>query len=140
MMVPGMRSARSGVSNACSSFSRSSGTIWGAAVSATSTAKCPPRASVTMRCRISSEPRRQIRELLLIGVFHPRRQAVAGQGILERGADLRRLIGVIDLLASDAPADPGGGHALGIPDQRHLMLEGEIARRRGPRIEMLMED
>jgi len=43
----------------------------------------------------------------------------------ERLTDLRRLIRVIDLLASDAPADPGRRYALGIPDQPTSCLKAE---------------
>jgi hypothetical protein len=44
-----------------------------------------------------------------------------------------------DLVAPDAAADPGLRHALGVADRHHLMLEGEIVRRRGAGVEMLMQ-
>jgi hypothetical protein len=52
---------------------------------------------------------------------------------------LRVLVRVVDLVAAKPLADPGLRHALGIADRDALVLEGEIARRCGAGVEMLME-
>src|SRR5215471_5173893 len=47
-------------------------------------------------------------------------------------------VGIVDLIAAKAPADPGLGHALGVADGTDLVLEGEVARGRGAGVEMLV--
>src|SRR5262245_17117918 len=54
---------------------------------------------------------RQVGELGLIGVLHLRLHAVLGELLREGATHLRPLIGVVDLVAADPPADPGGRHA-----------------------------
>ena len=61
------------------------------------------------------------------------------QRVREHAADFRRLVGIVDLVAADAPADPGDRHALRIAQRRDLVLEGEIARRRRAGVEVLVE-
>ena len=53
--------------------------------------------------------------------------------------DLGALVGVVDLVAAQALADPGLGHALRVADGDTLVLEGEIARRGRAGIEMLVQ-
>src|SRR6185503_17834662 len=52
-------------------------------------------------------------------------------------AQRRRLVRVVDLVATKPAADPGHRDALRIA--RRPMLESEVARRRRPGVEMLME-
>src|SRR5439155_5417582 len=83
--------------------------------------------------------RRQIRKLGLVGILHARKHAMLSQSLCEHGSDFWSFVGIIELVAADAPADPGRRNPLRIADERDLVLEGEIARRRSPGIEMLME-
>src|SRR5262245_41508460 len=71
---------------------------------------------------------RQVGELSRIGVVHLRRHAVPGERVSEHGADFRLLIDIVNLVATDALADPGDRHALRVPRRRNLMLEGEVTR------------
>src|SRR5215208_6329258 len=71
-----------------------------------------------------------------ISLVHLRLQPVARQRVYVHFAQGRRLVGVIDLVAAKAAADPGHRHALRIA--RRPVFESQIARRRRPGIEMLM--
>src|SRR5918998_26045 len=59
---------------------------------------------------------REVLQLLLVRLVHPRLQAVLGQGLLEGLAHVGRLVGVVDLVAADALADPGLRDALRVAD------------------------
>src|SRR4029450_12209302 len=83
--------------------------------------------------------RRQVRKLGLIRLLHARLHPMLGEFPCEQGPDLGRLVGIVDLIAADAAADPGGRHTLRVADERDLVLEGEIARPRRPGVEVLME-
>src|SRR5207249_12229464 len=72
-------------------------------------------------------------------LIHARAQAVLGQVLREHSADHRHLVGVVDLIAAEPPADPGPGHTLRVTNGNALVLEGKIARRRGSAVEVLME-
>src|SRR5439155_23058159 len=74
--------------------------------------------------------RRHIRLLGRVGLVHLRAQPALGELLREQLAGFRVLVGVIDLVATGAPADPGLRHALRVADGDALVLEGEIARRR----------
>src|ERR1700719_4560549 len=87
--------------------------------------------------RLLGPPRREAANLRRVHVVHARKQRVFGERVGEQLAHSRMLVGVIDLGAAEAPADPGDRHALRIA--RRPVLEGEIARRRRAGIEMLME-
>src|SRR5688572_3892273 len=67
--------------------------------------------------------RRQGRQLGLVCGVHLRLHAVLGQGLAERLAHERRLVGVVDLVATDALADPRLRHALGVANGHDLVLE-----------------
>ena len=56
----------------------------------------------------------QITELRAVGVVHLRREAVLRQRVGEYLAHLRPLVGIVDLVAANALADPRLGHTLGI--------------------------
>src|SRR4051812_2656625 len=81
---------------------------------------------------------REVLQLLLVRLVHLRLQAVLGQGLREGLAHVRRLVGVVDLVAADALADPGLRHALRVADRHDLVLEGEVAGRLGPGVEVLV--
>src|SRR5262245_53755357 len=81
--------------------------------------------------------RRQRRELLAVGLLHPRPDPMAGQGVSEHLPHRGILVGVIELVAAEPPADEAEQHALRVA-YRAGMLEGEIARRRRAGVEMLM--
>src|SRR5688500_12886544 len=69
----------------------------------------------------------QLRQLGLVSLLHPRPKAMPGQRLREHGADLGALVGIVDLVAAEALANPGLRHALSIPDRDDLVLESEIA-------------
>src|SRR5262249_3638785 len=91
------------------------------------------------RLRRLRRRRRQIGELLRIGLVHARGEAALAQLIGEHSPHHRHLVGIVDLIAAEAPADPRLGHALRVADGNDLVLEGEIARGRGAGVEMLVE-
>src|SRR5688500_2397296 len=74
-----------------------------------------------------------------VGLVHVGLQAMLGQRLRKPLPDLGTLVGVVDLVSAQAPADPGLGNALGIADRDALGLEREVARRRGAGIEVLVE-
>src|SRR5690348_14600647 len=78
-------------------------------------------------------------ELSLVGRVHFRAQPLLGEFALEILAGLGVLVAVVDLVAAEALADPRLRHALRVADCNALVLEGEIARRRGASIEMLVQ-
>src|SRR5581483_8782502 len=77
-------------------------------------------------------------EFCSVGCSHLGRQPVLGEFAFELLAGFGILVAVIDLVAADAPADPGFRHALRVADGDALVLEGEIARRRRPGVKMLV--
>ena len=62
-----------------------------------------------------------------------------GERLREPCPDFRPLVRIVDLVAAQAPADPRLGHALRIADRHALGLERQVARRRRPGIEVLVE-
>src|SRR6185437_3093503 len=79
----------------------------------------------------------QLRELRPVGLVHARLEAVLPERLGEHLADFRGLVGVVDLVAAQALADPGLRDPLGIPDGDTFLLEREIARRGGAGVEVL---
>src|ERR1700731_2071672 len=82
---------------------------------------------------------RQLRQLRLVCLVHPRFHAVFLQCVAEQLANHLFLVGIVDLIAADAPADPGLRHALRVADRDRFMLEGEVSSRRRARVEMLVK-
>src|ERR1700722_18853751 len=82
---------------------------------------------------------RQLRQLSLISLFHPRRHPVLGQRFAEQLAYHWFFVGIIDLVAADPPADPCLRHALRVADGNHFMLEGQIPSRRRAGVEVLVK-
>src|SRR5919204_2296797 len=82
---------------------------------------------------------RQVGQLLRVGLVHARGETLLGELLGEHFAYHRYLVGIVDLITTETPADPGLGHALGIADGDALVLEGEIARRGGAGVEVLVE-
>ena len=66
-------------------------------------------------------------------------EALFRQRLAEGLAHDRRLVGVVDLVAADPPADPGLRDALRVADRDDLVLEGEVARRGVAGVEVLVE-
>ena len=60
--------------------------------------------------------RRQVGGLLGVGLLHARSEAAPAELLGEHRADRRRLVGIVDLVAAEAAADPGLGHALRVAD------------------------
>src|SRR5205807_1230420 len=83
--------------------------------------------------------RRQVGEFLRISLIHARGETVLGKLLGEDFAHHRDLVGVVDLVAAETPADPGLGHALCVADGDALVLEGEVPRRGGAGVEVLVE-
>src|SRR5262249_7137932 len=79
--------------------------------------------------------RRQVRQLSLVGLLHAWLHAVLGKLLREHRPDLRPLVGIVDLIAADAPADPGRRHALRVADERNLIPERHEAAAAPPRFE-----
>jgi len=51
--------------------------------------------------------------------------SAARQGFREQAPNQRFFIGIVDLVAADAPADPRLGNALGIAQRDAFVLESE---------------
>src|SRR5712692_623732 len=81
-----------------------------------------PLRSVLHRIRGTLQLLRRVRPL------HARGEAVAGERVGEQRAHDGLLVGIIDLVAAGAPADPRLRDPLRVADGDALVLEGEIAR------------
>ena len=78
-----------------------------------------------MRRRPLRGLRRQVRKFGRVRLVHARHeQAVLGECLGEGLPDHRRLVGVVDLVTADAPADPRLRNTLGVAHRHHLVLEG----------------
>jgi hypothetical protein len=82
-----------------------------------------PGAPLQRRAQATVRGGGQVGHLGLVGVVHAGGDGGLGQGRGEHVADLGALVGVVDLVAADAAADPRLGHALGVAD-------GECSRSR----------
>src|SRR6476620_2939036 len=82
---------------------------------------------------------RQGFKFLPVGLLHPRRHSPAGELLREQFSHLRRLVRVVELIATGAPADETQQNPLRVA-RRTAVLECKIAARRRSGVEMLMID
>src|SRR6266478_2986419 len=81
--------------------------------------------------------RRQCLELLAIGLLHARGKAMPGERFRKHCAHAGAFVSIVELVAAEPLADPAGHDALRVALRAEL--ESEIARRRRPGVEMLMQ-